>query len=224
MMLSFIESPFRERKEYDEWLALPADARASALAAASAKYATSSTAAAPALAEAESNYDQTLSLVLYKLVPAAEVPEDAWRTRLSWTTCFGLREMKANKFIHLLTADQLVSEVEGKHASKADIMLLSFTVQTMRDEADLKVKFEAAESAPGGDGKFAHIYGGAIPYACLYSAPTLLTLADGKHVFPPVGLAQFGVAGEGQEEIEEANSSDDDGLEPFDQSRFDEDD
>ena len=126
--------------------------------------------------------------ILYKLVPAADVPEDAWRTRLQWTTAFVGKQ--STSFIHLLTGEQLAGAAAASFAGKTDVMLLSFAVERMVEEADLKVKMEAAEAASGGSGAFAHVYGGAIPYACLQFAPALLTIADGKHVFPPpVGAA-----------------------------------
>ena len=160
--------------------------------------------------------------VLFKLALAADVPEDAWRTRLDWTTAF-VGDQSAS-FIHLLTAEQLASTAAASFAGKTDVMLLSFSVERMVEEADLKVKFEAAEAASGGAGAFAHIYGGAIPYACLQSAPVLLAVADGKHVIPNLesGVG-VGVGGAYKEE-EEEDSASEDGLEPFDQHRFDLDD
>ena len=151
--------------------------------------------------------------ILYKLAPAAEVPEDAWRTRLGWTTAF---VGDGSSCITLLTPEQVAGAAEGPaFAGKADIMLLSFTVETMIEEADLKVKFESGA---------ANVYGGPIPYACLHAMPATLKLADGKLVVPPLGKAALaGVLGD-QVDVEEDNSSDDDGLEPFDQHRFDEDD
>lgn len=159
--------------------------------------------------------------VLYKLVLAENVPEDCWRTRLDWTQCF--KGDQSASFISLLKPEQLASAAEASFAGKTDVMLLSFAVERMVEEADLKVKFEAAESASGGEGPFAHVYGGFIPYACMESAPVLLTLADGKHVFPPLGVA-VGMGNFSYKEEEEDNSGTDDGMEPFDQHRFDEDD
>ena len=160
--------------------------------------------------------------VLYKLAFAASIPEDAWRTRLQWTACF-VGDQSTN-FVTLLAAPQLAGAAEAApFAGRDDVMLLSFKVESMREEADLQVKFESAESESGGSGPFAHVYGGAIPYACMHAAPTKLALADGKHVFPPMGAA---VGGTAEEELkgEESDSATDDGLDPFDQHRFDEDD
>jgi len=159
--------------------------------------------------------------VLYKLVLSGDVPEDCWRTRLDWTQCF--KGDQSATFISLLKPEQLASTVEASFAGKADVMLLSFAVDRMIEEADLQVKYEAAESAPGGEGPFAHVYGGFIPYACMESAPVVLTLADGKHVIPPLGTA-VGHGGFHYKEEEEEASGTDDGLEAFDQHRFDEDD
>eukprot|EP00320_Phaeocystis_rex_P019901 CAMPEP_0119056234 /NCGR_PEP_ID=MMETSP1178-20130426/929_1 /TAXON_ID=33656 /ORGANISM="unid sp, Strain CCMP2000" /LENGTH=157 /DNA_ID=CAMNT_0007036939 /DNA_START=75 /DNA_END=548 /DNA_ORIENTATION=+ len=155
------------------------------------------------------------SPVLYKLAFSADVPGDAWRTRLSWTSAF--QGDKARSFISLFTADQLASEVEA-FAGREDVMLLSFTVESMREEADLEIKFEGAH---------VRCYGGYIPYACLHAPPALLALDDsGKHVFPLLGAALAAADAAAREE-ERANDSDaatDDGLPPFNQSMFDEDD
>lgn len=160
--------------------------------------------------------------ILYKLVPAADVPEDAWRTRLQWTTAFVGKQ--STSFIHLLTGEQLAGAAAASFAGKTDVMLLSFAVERMVEEADLKVKMEAAEAASGGSGAFAHVYGGAIPYACLQFAPALLTIADGKHVFPNLESGVVGGVGGTYKEEEEDDSASEDGLEPFDQHRFDLDD
>jgi len=152
--------------------------------------------------------------VLYKLASAADVPNDAWSNRLGWTQAY-VGDGQESKFIRLFTAEQLAGVAEASFAGKSDVMLLSFTVETMLQEADLKVKFE------GGD---AQIHGGVIPYACLHAPPVLLELAeDGKHFFPLMGLGAKGLAG-GDEGADEENSATDDGLEAFDQHRFDEDD
>eukprot|EP00966_Prymnesium_polylepis_P211292 4892773-Prymnesium_polylepis.1 len=162
--------------------------------------------------------------VLYRLALKADIPEDAWRTRLQWTGAF-VGDQTTNKFISLLTAGQLASAALTMFEGKTDVMLLSFTVESMREEADLKVKFEAAEAESGGTGAFAHVYGGVIPYACLYSAPALLALEDGKHVFPLTGAAAV-AAGMlvSEKEAYESDAGTDDGLEPFNQHKFDEDD
>ena len=158
--------------------------------------------------------------ILYKLALAAEVPADAWKTRMGWTTAFV--GTQTTKYITLHTVDQLAAAAEASFAGKADVMVLSFTVDSMRDDGDLKIKLE--------DGEY-RAYGGVMPYACLYNAPVMLTLDGGKHVFPPLGLAATAAAKaeadaaalKSQEEASE-NSMSDDGLEPFDQHRFDLDD
>ena len=164
--------------------------------------------------------------VLYKLVAAAEVPEDAWRSRLNFMGAYV--GDKSKKFITLFTAEQLAGAVEAEFAGRDDAMLMSFNVETMVEEADLKIKFEAAETESGGTGAFAHAYGMPliIPYACLTGPPSLLKLGeDGKHVFPPIGSA-LGAGGAGGMDGEgiESDPGTDDGLEPFNQHRFDEDD
>ena len=161
--------------------------------------------------------------ILYMLALAADVAEDAWRTRLGWTAAFV--GAKSTKFINLFTDEQLASAAEASFAGKADLMLLSFNVESMREEADLKVKFEAAESTSGGAGAFVHVYGGPIPYACLHAPPLLLTLTDGKHVFPLMGAAAAEAALLQQNVYEsDDNPSDDDGLPQFDQHMYDLDD
>jgi len=160
-------------------------------------------------------------IVLYKLALAADVPDDAWKTRLNWTTAFV--GDKSTKFISVYTADQLAG-VAGAFEGKSDVMVLSFCVETMEQEADMKIKFEAAEAESGGAGAFAHCYGGPIPYACLYAAPALLPLADGKLVFPPLGPMGSGDGRAGYKEEDSEASGTDDGMEAFDQNRFDEDD
>ena len=92
----------------------------------------------------------------------------------------------------------------------------------METEADLKIKYEAAE--PPAAGEYPHAYGGPIPFACLTTAPVLLELgADGKHVIPELGALSSG-AHEALEKDNESNSGTDDGMDRFDQHRFDEDD
>ena len=163
--------------------------------------------------------------MLYKLALSAEIPDDAWRTRLGWTSAF--QGDKTRSFINLFTAEQLASAVESSFAGKVDVMLLGFTVESMREEADLEIKFEAAESASGGTGAHAHCFGAYIPYACLHAPPALLQLNEnGQHIFPLLGAA-LAAANAAAREEERANDSDeatDDGLPAFNQSTFDEDD
>lgn len=163
--------------------------------------------------------------ILYTFALSADVPEDAWRTRLGWTTAF--QGDKARSFINLYTADQMAAACQSLFAGKQDVMLLAFIVDSMREEADLEIKFEAAEFEAGGAGAHAHCYGGYIPYACLQAPPALLQLnEDGRHIFPLMGAA-LAEANRLAREEERANDSDeatDDGLPPFNQHTFDEDD
>ena len=118
---------------------------------------------------------------LYRLALAAEIPEDAWRTRLQWTTVYKGIAGLDDKFVHLSTAEQVVSTAAMHFAGKADVMLLRFSVETMCDEADLEVRWEDS---------FPHVYGGLIPFACLTAPPILLEIdPDGKHIFPLLGAA-----------------------------------
>ena len=130
---------------------------------------------------------------LYRLALKAEIPEDAWKTRLSWTTAYTGVPGLDDKFFHLSTAEQVVGTAAAYFGGKTDVMLLRFTVEIMKEEADLEIRWEAAEPVPGEksrDGEFPHAYGGPIPFACLAAPPVLLTLdADGKHVFPLLGQA-----------------------------------
>ena len=163
--------------------------------------------------------------ILYTFALSADVPEDAWRTRLGWTTAF--QGDKARSFINLYTAEQMAAACQSLFAGKQDVMLLAFIVDSMREEADLEIKFEAAEFEAGGVGAHAHCYGGYIPYACLQAPPALLQLnEDGRHIFPLMGAA-LAEANRLAREEERANDSDeatDDGLPPFNQHTFDEDD
>jgi uncharacterized protein (DUF952 family) len=149
-------------------------------------------------------------LVLYRLAPAAEVPDDAWRTRLQWTAAFVGTAGLDDDFVHLSTAEQVVGTADAYFSGRQDVTLLCYSVQTMREEADLDVRWEAAAPPPGASaraGEFPHVYGGAIPYACLASPPALLTLGpDGKHAFPQLGpsvAAAAAVLGAKAEEEEE---------------------
>ena len=132
---------------------------------------------------------------LYRLALRAEVPEDAWKKRLQWKSSFtGLTGLD-DVFIHLSTADQVAGTAAAYFAGKTDVMLLRFAVKLMREEANLDIRWEAAVPLRPGEksreGKFPHIYGGPIPFACLAAPPVLLALdSDGKHVLPPLGLVE----------------------------------
>jgi len=165
------------------------------------------------------------STILYTFASSQSVPDDAWRTRLGWTSAF--KGDQERSFINLYTVNQMAGAVEASFAGKQDVVLLSFNEDSMREEADLEIKFEAAESASGGAGAHAHCYGGYIPYACLEAPPALLELNDnGQHIFPLLGAA-LAEANKLAREEERANDSDeatDDGLPAFNQAMFDEDD
>ena len=49
---------------------------------------------------------------VYRLALAAEVPEDAWKRRLEWTTAYKGVAGLDDGFIHLSTAEQVVSTAE----------------------------------------------------------------------------------------------------------------
>ena len=86
---------------------------------------------------------------LYRLALAAEVPDDAWRTRLQWATVFAGVAGLDDQFIHLSTAEQVSRTAEAYFAGKDDVMLLRFSVETIREEADLDIRWEAAAPASG---------------------------------------------------------------------------
>ena len=131
--------------------------------------------------------------ILYRLALCAEVPDDAWRARLQYTGVYkGVAGLDGN-FIHCSTPEQAAQTAAAHFAGKDDVMLLRFSVSLMR-EADLEVRWEDAAPAPGTDqrdGKFPHVYGGPIPYACLAAPPVVLALgSDGKHTFPSASPTQ----------------------------------
>ena len=107
---------------------------------------------------------------MYRLALKSELPDDAWKTRLQWVTAYvGIAGLD-DRFIRTSTKEQLAQAALANFAGKDDVMLLQFSTSSMREEADLQVKFESAESESGGSGPFAHVYGGAIPYACMHAA------------------------------------------------------
>jgi uncharacterized protein (DUF952 family) len=130
---------------------------------------------------------------LFRLALAAELPEDAWKTRLQWISAYEGVKGLDDKFIHLSTAEQVVGTAAAYFAGKTDVVLLRFSKETMEEEADLKIRWEDAAPAEGvakRDGAFPHAYGGPIPYACLSAPPAILAVGpDGKHVFPPLDPA-----------------------------------
>ena len=160
---------------------------------------------------------------LYRLARAAEVPDDAWSGRLTWTQCYRGTKGLDDKFIHLSTAQQVGGTAEAFFAGAADLLLLSFSAERLIEEADLKIKYEAVE---GAEGLYPHAYGGWLPYACLTAPPAKLELGeDGKHVLPPLGpRLAAGVEKADGDIMSDKHSSDDDGLEPFNQHMYDLDD
>merc|ERR1711908_247743 len=121
------------------------------------------------------------------------------------------------KYFKLNTGEQLADVAAASFAGKADLMLLTLNVEKMCEEADMKVEFEAGEP---------RAYGDFIPHACMSAPPALLALKDGKHVLPLFGAeAAAALAALGETAYEsEANTSDDDGLDQFDQHTYDLDD
>lgn len=134
---------------------------------------------------------------LYRLALVAEVPDDAWKNRLHWTTCYKGVSGHDDSFVHLLTAEQVVGKANIDFAGKSDVILLRFSTESMCDEAGLDIRWEnaAPEDVTVRAGKVPHAYGGAIPYACLSAPPALLALGpDGLHDFPPLGTAAAAIA------------------------------
>jgi hypothetical protein len=153
---------------------------------------------------------------LYKLVAAADVPEDAWEARKGWTTCYA--KMDTAKYFKLQFGEQLKDlAASSEYSGNAAVKLLVLNVETMCEEADIKVVIEDGEP---------RAYCDFIPYACLSAPPRVIELnKDGKHVLPLFGadLAAYNLALQ-ESAIDSENSSDDDGLEPFSQHMYDLDD
>lgn len=148
---------------------------------------------------------------MYKLVAAADVPEDAWATRNSWTTFYA--KMDTSKYFKLQLGEQLEGLAASEFAGNAAVKLLTLNVEKMCEEADIKVVIEDGEP---------RAYGDFIPYACMTAPPQLLELKDGKHVLPLFGEALAAQIAMQESAIDsDPNTSDDDGLDPFDQHRFD---
>ena len=154
---------------------------------------------------------------LYKLVSAGDVPDDAWSSRNGWTTFYS--KLDGKKHFTLSTGEQLAGVAAASFAGKEDLMLLTLNVEKMCEEADIKVLIEDGEP---------RAYADFIPYACMSAPPALLVLKEGKHVLPLFGAEK--AAAEAAAELEkttiesEGNTSDDDGLEQFDQHTYDLDD
>ena len=144
---------------------------------------------------------------VYRLALKAEIPDDAWKTRLQWVTAYVGVVGEDDNFVHVFTKEQLVQTAMTKFPGKDDVMLLQFSTTSLREEADLDVRWE--DDHP-------HVYGGPIPFACLVSPPEVLALdTDGKHLFTQLGLgnAAASVVGSGQRLEDEEDhyiSSDDD--------------
>ena len=171
--------------------------------------------------------DHVSQEVLFALCDTADVPADAWKNRLTFIDVYKGKGTK--NFITLLTGDQLAKAAATSFAGKTDTILLSFKVESMREEADLKIKYEAAESEAGGSGEYVHVFGGIIPYACLYAMPKLLEIDEsvgpnrGKHMLPPLGMGGGGLEKETVYD-DDSDLSENDDLERFDQHTYDLDD
>ena len=151
---------------------------------------------------------------LYKLVSKEDIPDDAWANRNGWETSF--TKMDGAKYFTLAMGAQLAGVAASKFAGKEDLMLLTFGVEKMVEEADIPVKIEDGEP---------RAYGDFIPFACMSAPPMALALKDGKHVLPLFGAeAAAAAALEESALLSDPNTSDDDGLEPFDQHMYDLDD
>ena len=144
---------------------------------------------------------------VYRLALKSEIPDDAWKTRLQWVSAYMGVAGEDDNFVHVFTKEQLVQTALTKFPGKDDVLLLQFSTTSMREEADLDVRWE--------DG-YPHVYGGPIPFACLVSPPEVLALdTDGKHLFTQLGLgnAAASVVGSGhrlEDEEDHYISSDDD--------------
>jgi uncharacterized protein (DUF952 family) len=152
---------------------------------------------------------------LYKLVSAGDVPDDAWSSRNGWATAF--TKLDDPKYFKLSTGEALAGAAASTFKDKTDLMLLTFNVEKMCEEADIKVKIEDGEP---------RAYADFIPYACMSAPPSLIELKDGKHVLPLFGAEAEAAAllkADG-EVYSDAATSDDDGLDPFDQHMYDLDD
>ena len=154
---------------------------------------------------------------LYKIVAAADVPEDAWARRNDWMGAF--TKLDDPKYFSLNTGEQLRGKVDAEsYAGKTDLVLLTFNVEKMVEEADMKVNFVDGEPRAFGD---------FIPFACLCAPPMALELKeDGKHKLPLFGAEAEAAAAlaAANEVYSDAATSDDDGLAAFDQHTYDLDD
>ena len=81
---------------------------------------------------------------LFRLAVADEVPEDAWRTRLQWTSAYKGVPGLDDTFIHLSTAEQVVDTAAAYFAGNTGLVLLRFSAESMQTEADLKIKWAPA--------------------------------------------------------------------------------
>jgi len=149
--------------------------------------------------------------LLYRLALAADIPEDAWRTRLQWTGAFG-----GCDDVCMFTADQLASGAGAAFIaahSESDIKLLCFATDLIREEADLKLRWKQ----DGSSGTSLPHVEGPVPYACLAKPPKLLAREGSTHVLPALGAAAAETADSvlGKDKIDEDTamryvSSDDD--------------
>jgi len=114
---------------------------------------------------------------LYKLVSMGDVPDEAWANRSGWATAFS--KLDDPKYFKLQFGEQLAGiAAEPPFAGRDDLMLLTWNVESMCEEADIKVVVEEGEP---------RAYVDFIPYACMSAPPKVLALKDGKHVLPLFG-------------------------------------
>ena len=78
---------------------------------------------------------------VYRLALKAEIPDDAWRTRLQWVTAYAGVAGLDDRFVHMsATAEQVAATAQANFAGKEDLMLLRFSSTSMREEADLDIR------------------------------------------------------------------------------------
>jgi len=103
------------------------------------------------------------------------------------------------KCIHLSMADQVKDTAKLYFKDADDLILLKFSVAALTKNDALELKFEAAQPAPGVEGRggvFPHVYGaerGVRPRLSYYSLKAAIKLplaADGQHTFPDDALSE----------------------------------
>ena len=145
---------------------------------------------------------------LYKLVEAADIPDDAWASRNGWTTAY---DKDGKNYFSLVSGESLREIADTKYAGKKDLMLLTFNIEKMCEEADMKVKAEEGEFRAGWRLYSLRMHVGAAIVA---------GIQGGRQAPPPLFGAEAVAAAAAMAEsglISEPNTSDDDGLAQFDQ-------